>query len=399
MAIKLGNTGIGALYLGSTKIVAAYKGSIKVFEASSDPYLIFRFTDTTFTPTVGYNSSYTSRYGTWTSLGNGDWKWTCAPYHTSGSGVIDPLGGWKVAFSSEDSSPAGRLVPANLGANNTVSIIGYGGNLTGIETIDRMFANCTSLTSFVNIPFLDLANSSATFKGCTEVTSGALDMYNSLSALTVPPSNHADMFTDCGSNTQVGTAALARIPVSWGGTYVPAAGGTITLAVDTTRKMSWTVTAKTGPLQFYPTSLAVDVYTTSSMSQYSGINMRKTNIKWHTGSTPSGTQLYYYPCFIQCDVSTARPGTATWLAMSENYNGTLTGSQASGDMPGTLDFANFGAIKYVNGTFSGSTDVHFAFFVSTLDPNGIWVDGHDPLAYQWGLLNNSYFVASTLNYV
>lgn len=399
MGIKLGNTTIGGLYVGNTKIIAAYKGSIKVFEASSDPYLIFHFTDTTFTPTVGYNSSNTARVGSWTSLGSGDWKWTCAPYHVSSSGGADPLGGWKIAFSSEDSTPVGRLTPTNLGANNTVSIIGYGGDLTGVETIDRMFANCTSLTSFVDIPFLNLANSSATFKGCTEVTSGAFDMYNSLSSLTVPPSNHSDMFVNCGSNTQAGTAELARIPVSWGGTYVPAAGGTITLAVDNTRKMSWSVTATTGPIAFYPSSFSVNVYTTASMSQYSGINMRKTNIKWHTGSTPSDRQLYYYPCFIQCDVSTARPGTATWLALSENYNGTLTASQASGDMPGTLDYSNFGAIKYVTGTFSGSAVVHFAFFVSTLDPNGIWVDGHDVLAYQWGLLNNSYYVASTLNYL
>lgn len=400
MSIRIGNTGIGGLYVGSTKIVAAYMGSTKVYEENNNPYLIFKFTDTTFMPTVGSGSSSTSRAGRWISLGNGEWKWRCTPYHTSSSSGVDPFGGWKIAFSSEDSTPVGRLVPANLGANNTVSIIGYGGDLTGVETIDRMFANCTSLTSFVNVPFLNLENSSATFKGCVNVTSGALDMYNSLSSLTTPPSNHADMFADCGSSTQTGTAELAQIPVAWGGTYVPAAGGTVTLAVDTPRKMSWTATATTGPIDFSSTSLSVNVYTTASVSQYAGVNMRKTNIKWYSGSTPSGVQLYYYPCFIQCDVSGTRPGTASWLALAESYNGTLTGSQSSGDMPGTLDYSSFGAIKYLNGTYDANSNVHFAFLVSPLSPTAIWTNGDDPLTdAQWGLLNNNYFLATTLNYL
>lgn len=399
MPLDLGNIKIGELYVGNIKIATAYLGSTKVFEASSDPYLIFHFTDTTFTPTVGYNSSNTARVGSWTSLGSGDWKWTCAPYHVSSPGGADPLGGWKIAFSSEDSTPVGRLTPTNLGANNTVSIIGYGGDLTGVETIDRMFANCTSLTSFVDIPFLNLANSSATFKGCTEVTSGALDMYNSLSSLTTPPANHADMFADCGSGNQAGTAELAQIPVAWGGTYVPAAGGTITLGVES-RRMSWVASTTTGPIDFSSTSLSVNVYTTASVSQYAGVNMRKTNIKWHSGSTPSGTQLYYYPCFIQCDVSGTRPGAASWIALAESYNGTLTGSQSSGDMPGTLDYNAFGAIKYLNGTYDANSNVHFAFLVSPLSPTAIWTNGDDPLTdAQWGLLNNSYYVATTLNYI
>ena len=394
MGIKLGNTGIGALYLGNTKIVAAYKGSIKVFEASNTPYLVFTFTDTSFDPRTVYSGGPWNQFSPTSTPGV--WRWTCAAYHTTSSGVTDPLGGWKTAFSSEAATPVGKLTPTNLGAGNTVSITGYGGDISTIETIDRMFANCTSLTSFVDIPFLNLANSSATFKGCVNVTSGALDMYNSLSSLATPPANHADMFADCGSDT----AELAQIPVAWGGTFIPAAGGTITLAVDSSRKMSWTATATTGPIDFSSTSLSVNVYTTTSVSKYAGVNMRKTSIKWYSGSTPSGVQLYYYPCFIQCDVSGTRPGAASWLALAESYNGTLTGNQASGDMSGTLDYNAFGAIKYLNGTYDANSNVHFAFLVSPLSPSDIWTDGHNPLTDdQWGLLNNNYYVATTLNYL
>ena len=398
MGIKLGNTGIGGVYVGGTKIIAAYMGSTKVFEVSNTPYLVFTFTDTSFDPRTVYSGGPWNQFRPTSTPGV--WRWTCEPYHTVSSGVTDPLAGWKTAFSTEASVPVGKLTPTNLGNNNTVSITGYGGDLSTIETIDRMFANCTSITSFVDIPFTSLANSSATFKGCVNVTSGALDMYNSLSSLATPPANHADMFADCGSSTQAGTAELAQIPVAWGGTYVPAAGGTVTLAVDTSRKMSWTATATTGPIDFSSTSLSVNIYTTASVSQYAGVNMRKTNIKWYSGSTPSGTQLYYYTCFIQCDVSGSRPGAASWLALAESYNGTLTGSQASGDMPGTLDYNAFGAIKYLNGTYDANSNVHFAFLVSPLSPTAIWTNGDNPLTdAQWGLLNNSYFLATTLNYI
>lgn len=396
MPLDLGNKKIGSLYVGSIKIATAYLGSTKVFEVSNTPYLEFTFADTSFDPrTVG-----SGVWGMFTPTSTpGVWRWTRAAYHTTSQDDTDPLGGWKTAFSSEEATPVGKLTPTNLGAGNTVSITGYGGDISTIETIDRMFANCTSLTSFVDIPFLNLANSSATFKGCVNVTSGALDMYNSLSSLATPPANHADMFVDCGRSTQTGTAELAQIPVAWGGTYVPAAGGTITLAVES-KRMSWVASATTGPIDFSSTSLSVNIYTTSSVSKYAGVNMRKTNIKWYSGSTPSGVQLYYYPCFIQCNVSGTRPDAASWIALAESYNGTLTGNQASGDMPGTLDYNSFGAIKYLNGTYDANSDVHFAFLVSPLSPTAIWTDGYDPLTdVQWGLLNNNYYVATTLNYI
>ena len=360
------------------------------------PYLVFRFTNTSYTPTVGHGRK-TAHYGTWEALGlPGYWKWKCNAYVSAGTGSSDA--GWPVAFSSTASTPVGTLTPSVLGSNNPVSIIGYGGDLSTITSIDRMFANCTALTSFVDVPFQDLVNSSAAFAGCVNVEGGALDMYTSLSSLATPPSNHSAMFTNCGANTSTGFNELSYIPTGWGGNYAPVAQ-TLTLAVDTSRKYSWTVTADSGSLDFSSTSLSIDIYTTASMSQYAGINMRKTNIKWNSGSTPSGVQLYYYPCLIQCEVSGTTPGAAGWLALTENYNGTRTGSQASGDMPGTMDYNSFGALKYCTGTYDSTEPVHFAFFVTALTPSDIWTDGNNPLASQWGLLNNSYYQASTLYYL
>ena len=81
-----------------------------------------------------------------------------------------------------------------------------------------MFNNCSSITS---IPLLNTARMTTVsymFSFCTNVASGALAMYNQMSTQTTPPGSHARCFADCGSSTVTGTAELALIPSSWGGT-------------------------------------------------------------------------------------------------------------------------------------------------------------------------------------
>ncbi len=56
------------------------------------------------------------------------------------------------------------------------------------------------------------------FDVCTNVTSGALAMYNYLITLPDLPNYYGDAFSGCGSNTVSGAAELAQIPTSWGGT-------------------------------------------------------------------------------------------------------------------------------------------------------------------------------------
>jgi hypothetical protein len=56
------------------------------------------------------------------------------------------------------------------------------------------------------------------FQDCFNVESGALDIYAQMTTQTTPPNSHNLTFSNCGRDTETGTAELAQIPVSWGGT-------------------------------------------------------------------------------------------------------------------------------------------------------------------------------------
>lgn len=55
------------------------------------------------------------------------------------------------------------------------------------------------------------------FFDCLNIKSGQKALYDKLSAIATI-TNHTDCFKDCGRDTEEGRAALAQIPVSWGGT-------------------------------------------------------------------------------------------------------------------------------------------------------------------------------------
>ena len=83
-----------------------------------------------------------------------------------------------------------------------------------------MCYNCTSLT---RIPLFDTSscsNMNSAFSYCERVETGALDLYNQASSQSVPPSSHNATFNNCGFRTVSGSAELAQIPQSWGGTMV-----------------------------------------------------------------------------------------------------------------------------------------------------------------------------------
>ena len=78
-----------------------------------------------------------------------------------------------------------------------------------------MFRYCSSLTS---IPLFDTSSvtiMSYMFYNCINVESGALELYKQASSHTTPPSEHTQVFYNCGSNTQTGSAELAQIPDDW----------------------------------------------------------------------------------------------------------------------------------------------------------------------------------------
>lgn len=72
-----------------------------------------------------------------------------------------------------------------------------------------------------NVPLLNtsrMSNVVSMFRSCYAVEHGALDLYNQMSTQTVPPRSHNSTFQACGRDTTSGSAELAQIPSSWGGT-------------------------------------------------------------------------------------------------------------------------------------------------------------------------------------
>lgn len=91
-------------------------------------------------------------------------------------------------------------------------------NTSNVTIMSYALYGCSSLTS---IPLFDTSKVTHTvemFKDCVNVQSGALALYQQLSSQANPPTYHDGTFTNCGSNTQTGSAELAQIPSSWGGT-------------------------------------------------------------------------------------------------------------------------------------------------------------------------------------
>lgn len=85
---------------------------------------------------------------------------------------------------------------------------------SNLRYMDETFQNCTSLTS---IPLFDTSNLvgiAYAFENCVNVQSGALALYQQASTQSVVP-HHTHTFTNCGINTETGSAELAQIPSDW----------------------------------------------------------------------------------------------------------------------------------------------------------------------------------------
>ena len=83
-----------------------------------------------------------------------------------------------------------------------------------IKHMNHTFQNCTSLTS---IPLFDTGNlldMGYAFDNCVNVQSGALSLYKQASTQSFVP-GHTHTFTNCGINTESGSAELAQIPSDW----------------------------------------------------------------------------------------------------------------------------------------------------------------------------------------
>lgn len=400
MGLQIGSTNIKEIYLGNTKIAQMYLGSSKIYELNKKPYLVFEFSVSDFVPSTTLLNPAYRNISTWTQVSSSPNRWKLE-LNEFGMVYLQqfPYFGLCFLFSNQTSGDnPGYLVPANLGGG-TCKLIDSGNlDITDshnvvCESMDRMFGNCKGLTYIEPMHCTNVQNVGDMFQGCTEVTEGAYDQYVWFNTYGININNHSGTFTNCGSNTQTGVAELAQIPTGWGGTLVPASTVICTY---------WNKTSNTtGGTQWYPdtsyggkynidfsTLTSLQLFTNSSVSSYAGVNMRKSNIGLKTGTFNTSNACYYWPCFFQL-----RSGNMLWCVHTQNYNGTLSASQSSGDMPGTLDYESLGTLSVIEGTFDSTARVNFAFVVTNTS------DASDILTNRGILYNSNFYTDNGLRFV
>lgn len=141
---------------------------------------------------------------------------------------------WDLTYENSDWT---KLLYGN---SNLIEVISA--NTTGVTTIKQMFTGCTALTTIslfdtsevtnmrsafnscsnlTAIPLFDTSKVTelfGTFSYCYNVQTGALALYQQLSAQATPYTSHYHTFYQCGRDTVTGAAELAQIPSDWGGT-------------------------------------------------------------------------------------------------------------------------------------------------------------------------------------
>lgn len=346
------------------------------------PQLIFEFSESDFDPRQHTLVSFSNH--TWTKVSDSPNRWMLDV--ASRNGVIstdDREYGLACLFTDRNSSSLnGRLTPSQMGTC-TCKFVGFN-NLGNIETMDRFCCNATSLTELpTSIPFGSyLTNVSQMFYGCSNVTTGALALYNYLKDIPTI-TTHSDTFKDVGINSQSGLAELQQIPLSWGGMLMPASTTMACARVENSNpKIKWSC-GSTAP--DWSTEPELYVFTQASVSDYAGVNMRKTTIKnIQNGLATSGSATYYRVAFVQ--FVSGSSGAISWVLTTTGYNGTLTASQSAGDMPGTLSYDNFGVTDKHYGTYDSNKTVYMAFLVTNASPEN-W----GGLTDAYGLQGNNFF--------
>lgn len=371
MLLRIGNTG----FANWTRVL---------------PYFVFEFSEPTFVPRYLYNRSYYS--GIWTQVSStpNRWKLEIERFAEVYDGETSLGMGLARLFSPQTGGAI--LISNNLGGgtckivdSGNLNIVDSNGNTC--QSMDRMFFNCTGITEFSTLQCSNVQNLNSTFSGCTEVTDGAYDQYVWLNTYATNVNNHSGTFSNCGSNTQTGTAELAQIPVGWGCTLVPAS--TLMTSSLTTSQSGWTINSN------YPTWNDVKngmyLFTEASVSRYAGVSMNRSRIKGSKNGLGTATAtyaLYFYPSFIQTNGT--QPGssaaTLTWLVTTNLPNGNLTVGQGNTDMPGTLDFGTYGSFSREYGTYDSNKTVYFVFLATNV-PIANWNGFTDAYGF---LYNGNY---------
>lgn len=102
------------------------------------------------------------------------------------------------------------------------SLFNYCYNLSSIPLLDTSKVTywedfCFGCTSLSAIPpfevYSSLSNIQGAFYNCVNVQSGQYDLYTKMAAAN--PTYYNDTFYECGVNSPMGSAELARIPADW----------------------------------------------------------------------------------------------------------------------------------------------------------------------------------------
>lgn len=264
MSLYLGSTKVGSLYLGSTKIGAAYLGNAKVYDASSaDPYNPLGLPAYTIRCEFTEGVTPTFAYGTGVQVSASPNVWDLTYVNTSWNrllrnqtDLLSVLGANSTGVTSFEYAFGGCSAMTDVALFDTTSVTTTKGmfngcyHVTSIPLYDlsnatimtEMLKSCNALTSLplfnthnvthmdsmcygcyslVSLPLFDTTsayNVTRAFYDCRYVGSGALALYNQMSSQTTPPTYYPDCFYWCGKKSTTGSAELAQIPTSWGGT-------------------------------------------------------------------------------------------------------------------------------------------------------------------------------------
>lgn len=86
---------------------------------------------------------------------------------------------------------------------------------SNLDTMFGTFADCSSLSSIPLFNTSKMTILNKVFENCVNVQSGALDLYQQLTAQHGQYVMHHHTFRNCGINTETGSAELAQIPDDW----------------------------------------------------------------------------------------------------------------------------------------------------------------------------------------
>lgn len=361
MSSRFAGNNIGEIRFGNIRIAKVYFGNTLVY---NKPYIKIRFyfDRTNINPRGKLGTRAKACGAEWLSTSDPHVWEVITPLYTQGAGTFDPLVGIGKLFVG-DGDENGLLLQSTVG---TCQVLEITGDTDKIETLDRLFQKCTSITSVSTSGFFNkfansttLTNVNSICNGTTNITDGSsLAGYNILKDVTTI-TTHAATFKNADS-----TANLAFIPIGWGGTMAPPA--TI-LSITIVNAAGWSVDTSDSNCPDFTTVTVLRVFTSSSISKYEGVNMRKSNIWNKANGFVTSTATYYYPCFFQgtgtWPTAAAVTYHPTWIFCSNNYNGMLTATQTAGDMPGTLDETVLGDFTCKYGTFDSTKQVYFGFLV------------------------------------